>query len=324
MNTPNTSSYTGTPPSLGNPVDKSMQAVVLCGLGTSALALLGVYLLDVGTKDCHIMGLYADYVIPAGALIVGVLASSGYGVASWMTGTKITRKLLWTILALQFMVYFAAQYVEFRTLHLFYIDGRPVGFFEYFDVAARSFAWNQRNGQPGQPLGAWGYFFRGLEVLGFVGGSLLVPAALWKVPYCQTCQRYMKTRELTTWAASVPVKKIKKTEVAAAEAHQAEQQQALEKGKETWAALKQAASASEAGEFRAKLLALQPDKKAAGKLPQRMTLKLIHCRQCLCGRLRLDMVSGQGKDTSSQQIEQVPVEPHFVHALTSTAAQSQS
>jgi hypothetical protein len=301
-----------------------MQAVLLCGLSTTGVALLGVYLLDVGTKDCHIMGLYGDYVIPAGAMIVGFVASSGYGVASWLTGTKITRTLLWTILALQFIAYFAAQYIEFRSLHLLHLDGRPVGFFEYYDAAARAFAWEQHNGQPGEPLGAWGYLFRGLEVLGFVGGSLIAPLVLCKVPYCQSCQRYMKTRELTIWAASVPAKKIKKSDVAVAEAYQAEQQQAFEKGKEVWTVLKQAASASETSEFQAKILALQPEKKAAGRLPQRMTLKLVYCRHCLGGRLRLELVSGQGRETSAKEIEQVAVEPHFVHALNSPAVRSQS
>ena len=54
---------------------------------------------------------------------------------------------------------------------------------------ARSYAWKQSNGSMGQPLGAWGYFFRGLEVLGFVAGGLIVPLALRKAPYCPACQR---------------------------------------------------------------------------------------------------------------------------------------
>jgi hypothetical protein len=111
------------------------------------------------------MGWYANYVIPAGAIIVGIAASSGYGLASWFTGVKITRSLLWIVLVLQFTAYFAAQYIEFIGLHLIHPDsGQPVGFFEYYDLVARTFAWKQSDGSMGQPLGAWGYFFRGLEV----------------------------------------------------------------------------------------------------------------------------------------------------------------
>jgi hypothetical protein len=52
-------------------------------------ALVGVYLLATNTKDFNIMGWYANYVLPIGALLVGLVASSGYGIASWITGQKI-------------------------------------------------------------------------------------------------------------------------------------------------------------------------------------------------------------------------------------------
>src|ERR1700761_7758078 len=93
--------------------ERSQLPVIFSGVATSALALLGVYLLDVRASDFHIMGWYADYVLPVGALIVGVVASSGYGLASWFTGVKITRSLLLIVLCLQLGCYTAAQYIEF-------------------------------------------------------------------------------------------------------------------------------------------------------------------------------------------------------------------
>lgn len=54
--------------------------VIVCGVATSAAALLGVFLLKVLANE-NIMGLYANYVLPAGALLVGLLASSGYALA---------------------------------------------------------------------------------------------------------------------------------------------------------------------------------------------------------------------------------------------------
>jgi hypothetical protein len=316
-----TSPYINSTPALNIPEDRSTLIVLASGLATTAFALLGVYLLDVKTKDCHIMGWYADYVLPAGAVMVGLVASSGYGLASWLTGTKITRALLWAVLGAQFLAYFAAQYIEFYNLHLIHQDGSPVGFFEYFDVVARSFAWKQHNGQFGAPLGIWGYAFRGLEIVGFVGGSLFAPLLLCKVPYCQSCQRYMRTRELITWAASVPVKKIKKSDVAALEAHQAEQKRAFENGKEVWMLLKEAAATSEATDFHAKLVGLQPQKKAATRLPQRLILKLVYCRRCCSGRLRLDLLAGKGREISRRELEQVPLQPEFVRAISSPADQ---
>ena len=153
-----------------------------CGLGHLGITLLGIYLLDASGADFHIMGLYADYIIPAGAMIAGIAASSGYGIASWLTGVKITRSLLLAVLAIQVIVYFAAQYIEFSHLKLMHLNGTPVGFFEYYDYVARSFAWKHDGGGHGEPLGIWGYFFRGLEIVGFAGGSLIVPLVMLKAP----------------------------------------------------------------------------------------------------------------------------------------------
>ena len=303
--------------------DRSSTIVLASGMTTTALALLGVYLLDVTTKDFNIMGWYADYVLPVGAVLVGFVAASGYGLASWFSGAKITRKLLWAVLGFQFIAYFGAQYIEFNNMHLVHQDGSPVSFFEYYDFVARAFAWKQHDGGFGQPLGIWGYAFRGLEVLGFVGGSLIVPAMLWKAPYCQACQRYMSTRQLILWAASVPAKKIKKFDSVAIEAHQAQQQQALENGRETWNALKEAASTSNVAEFNTKILSLKPERKAAAKLPSRLNLKLVHCRRCCSGWLRLDLVTGRGREIRNKELERVPVPEQFVRAINSPADQFQ-
>ena len=80
--------------------ERSHSLVLLSGLISTALALLAVYILDTKTEDFHVMGWYANYVIPIGAILVGVVASSGYGLASWLSGVKITRSLLWTVLVL--------------------------------------------------------------------------------------------------------------------------------------------------------------------------------------------------------------------------------
>src|SRR5262249_50527370 len=85
--------------------EKSYSMVLLAGLATTVLALVGVYVLDVIAPDFHIMGWYANYILPAGALIVGMVASSGYGLASWFSGIKITSKLLWIVLVLQLGAY---------------------------------------------------------------------------------------------------------------------------------------------------------------------------------------------------------------------------
>jgi hypothetical protein len=296
--------------------ERSYWPVVLFGLATTALSLIGVYVLDVSASDFHIMGWYADYVLPVGALIVGVAASSGYGIASWVSGVKITRLLLLIVLALQLGTYFAAQYIEFANLHLVHrLDHSPVGFFEYYDVVARTFAWKQSNGSTGEPLGVWGYFFRGLEVVGFVGGGLIVPLVLCKAPYCVDCQRYMKTRGLALVPASATPRKVKKSDAAGQAAHQAEQQQAFENGKQIVVTVQQLAVANSAADFQRKIEDLKLGRKPADKLPMRFAVQLVHCKSCYAGTLVTKLMTGHGKRLKQTEFARANLHQEFVRSI---------
>jgi hypothetical protein len=290
--------------------------VLYSGLATSALTLLGVHLLDVYATDFNIMGWYADYLIPVGAVMVGLAASSGYGLASWLTGVKISHSLFWAVMLIQLLVYFAAQYIEFSHLHLFHRDGRPVGFLEYYDFMARSFAWkHEHDNGSGEPLGIYGYFFRFLEIAGFVMGGLIVPVLLRKAPYCQACRRYMRTRALSTIAASVPLKKFKKSDTAGSAAHQAEQQQAFDRGKRIAEILQSMSAEGRSAEFQQTLAELAPAKKQAVRLPRRISVHLITCKQCQSGGLLLKLVSGHGKQMKTVPIARNDIAPDFVRSI---------
>lgn len=303
-------------PSFGVHSEQSYSLVLLSGLATTCLALLGVYVLDRTTDDFHIMGWYANYVIPAGALIVGLAAASGYGLASWFSGIKITSKLLWMVLALQVGAYFAAQYIEFANLHLIHVDsGKPVSFFEYYDFTARSFAWQQDNGSMGEPLGAWGYFFRALEIVGFAGGGLIVPALLRKAPYCADCRRYMRTRQLMTVSASAPARKVKKSDAAGQAAYAEEQQKAMDAGRQSVEKLAQLAVQNQAADFKKVLEELAAGRKAAAKLLLRFNVQLIHCSRCCGGRLRTQLLAGQGNQIKTTEVSKTDLHPEFVRAI---------
>lgn len=304
------------PPVTRTPVGgQSFHLVLFSGLATSALTLLAIYLVDASGADFHIMGLYADYIIPAGAMIVGVAASSGYGIASWFSGVKITKSLLFAVLAIQVIVYFAAQYIEFSHMKLVHTNGQPVGFFEYYDFVARSFAWKHDDGGHGEPLGLWGYFFRGLEIVGFAGGSLIVPLVMIKCPYCQSCRRYMRTRQISLLAASVPAKKLKKADTTGQAAHIAEQQEAFERGKRLTEILQKMAADGQSADFQKTLAELQSKKKEAAKLPRRFSLHLISCKNCQSGQLLIKLLSGQGKQIKFTEVARSDIQPEFVRAI---------
>ncbi|MGO9585000.1 MAG: hypothetical protein ACLP2Y_02170 [Limisphaerales bacterium] len=295
--------------------EQSYLLVLISGLATTALALVGVYVLDAKT-DFHIMGWYANYILPVGAILVGVVASSGYGLASWFSGIKINRSLLWMVLVLQLAAYFAAQYIEFKGRHLIHLrDGTTVGFIEYFDAMARSFAWKQDNGSPGTPLGVWGYAFRGLEILGFAAGGLIVPLVLRKKPYCQACQRYMRTRQLGLAPASVPAKKVKKSDAAGLAAYEAEQQQAFDCGKQTIESLQQHAAGAKTADFQKMLAELKPGRKQTAKLSKRFSLQLVHCNRCYAGQFVVKQLLGQGKQLKQTDFSSTELHSEFTRSV---------
>lgn len=295
--------------------ERSHSLVLISGLVTTALTLLGIYVLDANT-DFHIMGLYANYILPVGAVLVGVAASSGYGLASWFSGVKITRSLLWLVLVLQLAAYFAAQYIEFNSRHLVHLrDGTPVGFVEYFDASARAFAWKQNDGSPGKPLGMWGYAFRGLEILGFAAGGLIVPLVLRKKPYCQACQRYMRTRQLGLAPASVPVKKVKKSDAAGLAAYEAEQQQAFDRGKQTVETLQQHAAGAKTADFQKLLAELSLGKKQTAKLSKRFSLQMVHCNRCYAGQFVVKQLLGQGKQLKQTDFSSTELHSEFTRSV---------
>ena len=297
--------------------EQSYTLVLVSGLATTALTLLGVYILDTRTEDFHIMGWYANYVLPIGAIIVGIAAASGYGLASWFSGIKITRSLLWLILVLQLGAYFAAQYIEFKSRHLVYErTGEPVGFIEYYDATARSFAWKQSDGKMGQPLGVWGYAFRGLEIVGFAAGGLIVPLVLRKKPYCQACQRYMRARELGLVPASVPAKRVRKSDAAGQAAYEAEQQQGLDRGKQTVETLRQHAAGAKAADFQKVLAELAPGKKQAAGLPGRFSLQMIYCNRCFAGRFVIKLLLGQGNNLKQTDVSSTELNSEFARSVS--------
>jgi len=303
--------------------ERSYTPVIISGLITTALALAGVYVLDIAASDFNIMGWYADYILPVGALIVGLIAASGYGLASWLSGVKITRSLLLIVLVLQLAAYFAAQYIAFRNMHLVHrADHSPVGFFEYYDLVARTIAWKQDNGSLGKPLGLWGYGVRALEVIGFVGGGLIVPALLRKAPYCADCQRYMKTKGLALIPASVRARKVKKSDLAGQATYEAEQKQAFDGGKQIIAGIQQLAAANSTADFQKKLAELQPGKKAAAKLPGRFSLQLVHCQGCFSGRFVAKLLTGQGKQLKQTEFSRAELHPEFVRAIAQQSVTS--
>ncbi len=265
-----------------------MGRVVVGGLVTTLASLLAVFWFE--SQGTTVMGWYANHVIPIGALYVGFAASSGYGLASWLSGVKITRRVTLGLVALQVGAYFAACWLQFHAYGPVYDDGTPVSFVTWFDVSTRMFAFVQKDGTAGEAFGIWGYAFRALEVSGFCLGSLAAPRLLRNLSHCESCSLYMKDAKTVFVAATEYETAVK----------------ALDE-------LEGFAQANQAGEFRDRLKELEIPSRDAKKQSRRITVTLMRCPSCECGELITMLWNGKNTlvtHTVSQPLGRSPL-PRF-------------
>ncbi len=125
----------------------------------------------------------------------------------------------------------------------------------------------------------------------------------------------MTTRQLGLVPASVPLKKVKKSDLAGKAAYETEQQQALDGGKQIVAAIQQFAAGNKTAEFQKKVEEQQLGKKAAAKLPIRFSLQLVHCKRCYLGQLIAHLLSGHGKQLKKTEFAHADLHSEFVRSV---------
>jgi hypothetical protein len=283
--------------------DHRARIVVVSGTVTTLLALAGTFAL--AQTGENVMGWYADYVLPIGALLVGLVAASGFGAAAWLTGLKMTRALIWLVIAELTLSYLVAHYQEYWR---FTGDLSLSGFVAWFDETTRGFAWKEHNGKMGAPLGLLGYGLRALELVGFAGGGALVPLALRRKPYCDPCRTYKRTRLFASLPAGVTPRLFGRTDqAAAAAAHQG----ALGGVQ----ALFEAAYKGDRALFEQELSARAVARRQAKKLTAHVTVSLVRCPRCADGELAAMLVSGQGRSTQTKALTHVALGPDRVRQL---------
>ena len=279
--------------------------VIQTGLVTTAIALGIVYWLSHHT-EFDPMGFYVKLIIPLGAIGIGALAGSGYGIASAWSGAKIGRGLLLTVCALLVVAYFVAKYIEFRDLVTQYPQIAGWSFFDYyhFDTVNMTFTSTRSGSTPGDPLGMWGYAFRLLEIGGFVLGGLIVPGIMKSRPYCDACQRYQTTKEL----GLLPITPVNAVAAQTPEA-------AAEEASARYERLRGFAEAGDVDAFRAEIAPFASDQKAIGKQPTRTRLRLIYCKGCSTGRLEGALLSGKGENVKVDLLPGANVTAAFINGM---------
>ena len=269
--------------------DHRSEVVTAAGAATTLLALAAVFALAHSGEN--VMGWYANYVIPVGALLVGAVAASGYGIAAWFSGLKMTRRLMFSVCAQLLVSYFIAQYEEYRH----WVPNGEVGFWSWFDLTTRAFAFAHHDGTPGSPFGAAGYAMRALEIGGYIVGGFLVPAALHKKPYCDACRTYRRQKRIALFPGGFPG----------------------DGGESAFRDLYAAAHVGDrAGvEQLIRDLGDLEDQRATNAFSSRITVWTVRCPRCAEGYLAATRTEGHGKRATSYPLSALPLRGDQMRAL---------
>jgi hypothetical protein len=277
------------PARAGKAVDHRSEIVTAAGAVTTMVALGVVFAL--ARDGTNVMGWYANYVIPAGALLVGAGAASGYGIAAWFTGLKMTRRLIWSVIGQLLLSYFIAQYEEYRHM----MPGGEMGFWAWFDAMTRAFSFANHDGTPGSPFGVLGYAMRALEIGGFVLGGFAVPAALRSKPYCDACRTYRRTKEIAVIRGGLPG----------------------DSGSEGIAAVYAAAAATDRTALEKAIAEHGPlsDRRNAIRVSSRIHVWAVRCPQCAAGYISAARVEGFKNQVRRYALRPLPLEGDAMRTL---------
>lgn len=169
------------------------QLILFGGVATSAAALFLVYV--IANLGFNLMGLYWLFILPVGALIVGMGSGVGYAVMSKWTNYRAGGIDFLFVLALSLATYAGSHYVTYR--HVLSVNGLTpdqISFVDYMKLTTESAEMADRHGKEGWTVGKFGYLLLLLEAVGFCGGALIPLAIVSQNAYCETCGRYMKKK----------------------------------------------------------------------------------------------------------------------------------
>ncbi len=169
--------------------------VGISGLISFSLVVLAVIAVNHLTGfNIFLFGLWV--IIPAGALLTGVAATSGYYFGGLYFHTRPTWFLFVQIVIAAATAQFVIYYGEYRSLVL--DDGTmasdAIGFWDYLDVYLRSM--HIRTGHGGHidtgEVGDFGYWLAVIDFIGFILGGFFVFFMLQSSPGCWKCSRYLR------------------------------------------------------------------------------------------------------------------------------------
>jgi hypothetical protein len=167
-------------------------SILMAGVLSSAACLGLVYLLN--KTGFELMQFYLWYIVPAGAIVVGLASGSGYAIGSKLANVRVSKAFLLTILVLALATYVGAQYLTYLQVPKENdLSTNDVSFVKYFQIISENMTYKELEaGAKGTDLGKLGYGLQALALLGFTFGAIIPVLILRQFSYCPTCQMYMR------------------------------------------------------------------------------------------------------------------------------------
>jgi hypothetical protein len=271
-------------------------AMVGWGLGSSFLAVVLV-MLAARFLRTDVLSWQVYYFLPVGALIISMVAATGYAIGARLTGFRMNAGMLSAVLVLQLMTYFAAEYVQFAPHHYVHrLTRTQVGFLEYLHM--KNMSWSSVDGNGSRhALGGLGYLFVTIQLVAFVlVGPIVSMGAILRQRgaggYCDLCKLYLKRRRIALFPASLPYRKLNAlSEEELVEYRESQQEQILAAAEGAEMMLK-LATEGDLQTIRELAGGVRPDQRRIARLPSRMELSVEFCPGCRRTTLRTTMHTG--------------------------------
>lgn len=187
----------------GKPVTTYSELLTTGGGVLTSVLVVSLNLGLVGLLRFDFLSLSFWLVIPAGALMGGFGAASGYYLVAKRTQTMSNRRLLFNMVAVGVSTWVLYQWIDYYMLVL--DDGTHVRdiatFWQYFTTATEHMQLTigtrfAPTGITTGDIGKLGYVRESLQLLGFMVGGFATYMYLASSEACQSCRRYTKGHRL--------------------------------------------------------------------------------------------------------------------------------
>ncbi|MBN1919032.1 MAG: hypothetical protein JW889_14085 [Verrucomicrobia bacterium] len=170
---------------------KPSLSILIAGVSSSVVCLALIFLLN--KTGFELMQFYLWYIVPAGAIVVGLASGSGYAIGSKLANVRVSKAFLGAVFVLALATYVGAQYLTYlQVLKANDISRSQVSFVRYVQLTSENMTYKEMEADAKETeLGKLGYGLQALAAVGFAFGAVIPVLTLRQFSYCPACQMYM-------------------------------------------------------------------------------------------------------------------------------------